>query len=557
MAAHAPDAAVEADHSGPGVDTYPAVFQATAARVPDRIALRTAHDQIQLTWAQYARAVERAAEALAGLGVQRGDRVALLSRNRPELAIADVAAMHLGAATVAVYVASPHGTIEYVLRDCSPRALIVEQALLARLERVSHAVPNLVSLETLHALPGPPRFSFEHAWRSVSEEDTVAILYTSGTTGRLKGVVWRHREAITTFRRFDLLQPEPDGICDVSIGPFAHLAERGTGHWRSLLRGSTRTFCPDPAELGATLLDARPTYLFGPPRLWQNLKTKLDSTLGDSERAALRRGIARVRAGHTPPMAEEDEQALAVLRTRVGLDRLSRGLTAAAPCPRAVLEYFHALGVGFGEFYGMTETGAATMTRPGSADLGTVGVPIPGHEIRLAADGEVLVSTDSAAVGYRNLPEETAATFAADGWIHTGDVGTLDTNGLLRVIDRKKELLIPDHGHNIAPAQIESELKYACPSIGHVCVVGDRRPHLAALIVLEPPELGNEEHARSLVGQAISQINASLDPRERIESHAILPEPWLPGDELTETLKLRRRHILDKHSDTIDQLYDA
>ena len=175
----------------------------------------------------------------------------------------------------------------------------------------------------------------------------------------------------------------------------------------------------------------------------------------------------------------------------------------------------------------------------------------------MATDGEILVHTDSAAAGYRNLADESAATFAADGWIRTGDIGTLDPDGRLQIIDRKKELLIPDHGHNVAPAQIESELKCACPAIGHVCVVGDRRPHLGALIVLEPPELGNNEHVRSLVGRAISQINASLDPRERIQSHAILSEPWLPGDELTETLKLRRRRILDKHSETIDQLYDA
>jgi long-chain acyl-CoA synthetase len=230
-------------------------------------------------------------------------------------------------------------------------------------------------------------------------------------------------------------------------------------------------------------------------------------------------------------------------------------VTAAAPCPRAVLEYYHGLGVGFNEFYGMTETGAATMTRPGIADLGTVGVPVPGYEIRLASDGEVLVRTDSAAIGYRNQPDETAATFAADGWIHTGDIATLDDNGRLQIIDRKKELLIPDHGHNIAPGQIESELKGACPWIGHVCVVGDRRPHLAALIVLEPAGLA-DDHAQAKVAQAIAQVNATRDPRERIESHAILPDPWLPGDELTETLKLRRHRIIDKHSDTIARLYD-
>lgn len=555
MAAHGAPAVVEGDHPRAGAETYAAVFQATAARVPDRVALRTAGDQVRLTWAQYARAVERAAGALAGLGVKHGDRVALLSRNRPELAIADLAAMHLGAATIALYVSSPPRTIEHVLRDCAPHTLVVEQALSATLDKAAHQAPHVVSLETLDELPAPPGFSFEQAWCSVSELDEVAVLYTSGTTGRLKGVSWRHREAVAMIRRFDLLQPEPDVICDVSVGPFAHLTERGAGHWRSLLRGSTRTFCLDPTELGATLLDARPTYLFGPPRLWQNLKAKLERTLSEPERAALDHGIARVRGGHTPRLAEEDEQALATLRTRVGLDRLSRGLTAAAPCPRSVLEYFHGLGVGFGEFYGMTETGAATMTRAGIGDLGTVGVPVPGYQLRLAADGEILVHTDSAADGYHNLPAESTATFAPDGWIRTGDIGTLDDRGRLRIIDRKKELVIPDHGHNVAPSQIESELKCACPAIAHACVIGDGRPHLAALIVTEPPELGNDEHARSLIAQAISQLNTGLDPRERIESHAILTEPWLPGDELTETLKLRRQRIHQKHAKTIDQLY--
>jgi long-chain acyl-CoA synthetase len=384
MTARAVHVAAQTGGAGGGAETYPAIFQATARRVPDRAALRTPRDRVRITWAEYACMVERAAGALAGLGVERGDRVALLSRNRPELAIADVAVMHLGAATVALYVASPPTTIEHVLRDCAPRALIVEHGLLARLDRVAHDVPHVVSLESLDALPAPPRFSFEQAWRSVSAEDLVAVLYTSGTTGLLKGVEWRHREAVATFRRFDVLQPEPDGIRDVSVGPFAHLAERGAGHWRSLLRGSTRTFCADPADLGPTLLDARPSYLFGPPRLWQNLKAKLDSTLDEAEGGALDRGVARVRAGDTGALSEDDEQALATLRARVGLDRLNRGLTAAAPCPRAVLEYCHGLGVGFNEFYGMTETGAATMTRPGIADLGTVGVPIPGYEIRLA-----------------------------------------------------------------------------------------------------------------------------------------------------------------------------
>ncbi len=555
MTVHAVHAAGRKPRARRGLETLPAVFQATAQRVPDRTALRTPGDKVHLTWAQYAVAVERAAEALAGLGVERGDVVAFLSRNRPELAIADLAALHLGAATVAFYVASPPATIEYVLRDCAPRVLLVEEELFPRLGASAHNVSHVQSLESLGTLPPPRRFSFQEVWRSVSPDDVAAILYTSGTTGLPKGAEWRHRQAVAAFRSFDVLQPEPDGIRDISVGPFAHASERAGGHWRSLLRGSTRTFCNDPTRLGPTLLEVRPTYLFGPPRLWQILKTTLDSTLNQAEREALDRGLARIRARDTAPPSKNDEQLLTTARARLGLDRINRALTAAAPCPQTVTEYYHSLSMGLNAFYGLTEAGAVTMTRPGTCDLGTVGVLIPGYEIRIASDREILVRGDSAPTAYHNQATETAATFAADGWIHTGDIGTLDAAARLSIIDRKKDLVIPDHGHNIAPSQIESELKSACPTIGHVCVVGDGRPHLAALIVLDPPELAGDTTARRTVAEAVTQLNAASDPREQIESHAILPDPWLPGDELTETLKLRRRRILDKHADTIDLLY--
>lgn len=555
MESRSAGAAVEPQLAAPVAETYAAAFQATAARVPDRPALRTVRDETRLSWAEYASAVQRAAGALDGIGVRRGDRVALLSRTRPDLAITDVAALHLGACTVALYVASTPRALEFVLRDCRPRVLIVEQALCPRLAGVRHEVPHVVTLQALASLAPSPDFDFEHAWRSVQGEDDVAILYTSGTTGQLKGVRWRHREAITAMRRFDLLQPEPDGIRDISAGPFAHLTERGAGHWRSLLRGSTRTFCPDPAQLGATLVEARPTYLFGPPRLWQSLREHLNRTLDPAERAALNHALVRVREGQHGEPAADDASALAPLLGRIGLDRVTRALTAAAPCPQGIFEYFTAIGLPIGEFYGMTETSAATMTRPGTSDSGTVGVPIPGYEIRLADDGEVLIRSDSTAVAYHNLPAETATTFAENGWIHTGDIGTLGPHGHLRIIDRKKEILIPDHGHNVAPAPIESELRSACPAIAHTCLIGDRRPHLAALIVLDPPELAHDPRVRAQVQDAIAQVNATRDPRERIKTHAILAEPWTPGDELTETLKLRRRHIHDKHADTINQLY--
>ena len=606
--------------------TVVAAFQASAERVPERVALRTPGGRVSLTWAQYAQAVERAAGALAGLGVRHGDRVALLSRNTPQLAILEVAALHLGAATVVLYVASPAATIEHILQDSDPRALIVERDMVTRLDDVRHGVPHVITLDggapALEDLPTPPPdFSFQRSWQAVQPDDLLAIGYTSGTTGLPKGVEWEHAPLLRSLDRFDLVHPEPDGCRDLCFGPFAHMGERAVGHWRSLMRGSTRTICADPSELPAALLDARPTFLWGSPRVWQALKSALESTLAEHERDVLDRATARLRrlqgdqapgdrvqgdqapgdrtpgdraqgdhapgdrtpgdgaqGDHAPgdrtpgdgaqgdrapaplgeeprPLSEADRTTLADLRARVGLDQVGRALVGAAPCPLAIQEHYHALEVPFGEFYGMSELGVPTMSALGTSDLGTVGRPAPGYEVMLDRDGEVLVRTDSRARGYRNRPAETAETFGRDGLIHSGDIGALDEQGRLRIIDRKKEILIDEHGHNTAPAPIESALKSACPPIAHACLVGEGRPYLTALILLEPVELASDPHALAQVADAIERLNASSDPRERIQRHTILTAPWLPGEELTETLKLRRGRIAQKHAGAIEAMY--
>jgi long-subunit acyl-CoA synthetase (AMP-forming) len=240
----------------------------------------------------------------------------------------------------------------------------------------------------------------------------------------------------------------------------------------------------------------------------------------------------------------------------VGLDRVGRALTAAAPCPLAIQAHYHALGIPFAEFYAMSELGVPTSGALGLSDLGTVGRAISGYEVALDHDGEVLVRTDSRARGYRNRPADTAETFGRDGFLRTGDIGALDERGRLRIIDRKKEFLIDEHGHNTAPAPIESALKSDCSLIGHVCLVGEGRPHLAALILLEPPKLASDPGAVTQVRQAIERLNAASDPRERIQRHTILTAPWLPGEELTETLKLRRTRIAEKHAVSIQRMYE-
>ncbi len=521
---------------------------------------------MQLTWADYAAAVERVAGSLAALGVGRGERVAFFSRNRPELAVAEVAALHLGAGCAALYTTSPPATIEHVLRDSEPRVLLVESDLWARLDDVEHSVEHVLALDTgqadypqLESVASLGGFSFQAAWRAVQPGDLAALIYTSGTTGLPKAVEWTNRSATACIHSFDAMLVETDEIHDIAYGPFPALAERFGSHWYSLMRGSTRTICADPTQLGSALLDARPTRLGGSTAVWQRLKRALEVTLSSEERAVLEGAVERVRAtarGEASASLDEAQEAtLAALRARVGLDRINGAFSTAAPCPDAVHEHYHALGVPFQELFAMTETGVSAVQRSGLVDFGTLGGPAPDYELRIARDGEVLVRSPHAPCGYRNRPRESAETYGPEGWIHTGDIGELDTEGRLRLVGRKKEMIIPEHGHNVAPVQIESALKDACPQVAHVCVVGDGRPHLAALVVIDLTERSRESETRATVATAIAEVNAKFESRERIEAHAIIFDAWLPGAELTDTLKMRRPQIAERYASTIERLY--
>jgi long-subunit acyl-CoA synthetase (AMP-forming) len=381
-----------------------------------------------------------------------------------------------------------------------------------------------------------------------------------------------------------------EGGCVISWLPAAHIAERGANYYLPVVKGLEIQICPDPREIVQFLSRARPTWFFAVPRVWEKLKAGLEAMLAglpEEQREPVERGfdaalekVRREQRGEQVPeeiaaaAAGADEAMFAGLRRQLGLDRAVAVSVGAAPTPVEVLEFFHAIGIPVGELWGMSETcGVATCNPPERIKLGTVGPPVPGVELRLAGDGEVLVRGDANMPGYRNMPEKTAETIDAEGWLHSGDIGELDEDGYLRIVDRKKELIINAAGKNMSPAGIEAKLKAASPLIGQVAAVGDGRRYNVALIVLDPdfapvwaqgrgiedasPEsLARNDAVRAEIESAVEAANRRMARVEQIKKFRILPTEWAPGaDELTPTMKLKRKPIERKYEAEIEALY--
>ena len=584
--------------------TLAEAFQRTAAENAEKVALRTKDDAFSATWGEYAERVRRVAAGLAALGVGRGDTVGLMLTNRPEFHFADAGAMHLGATAFSVYNTSTAEQIAYLLEDAANRVLFTERALLetvteARagenaLEHVvvvdGEAGERTLTLADLEAR-GEEGFDFEAAWRAVEPEDLLTLIYTSGTTGPPKGVQLSHAAMMAAIRSFDqVVGLKPDGSV-ISWLPMAHIAERNVSHYLPMASGATVTCCPDPRQVVAYLTEVRPTWFFAVPRIWEKLMAAMEVGFAaeedEAKQAAIewalgvgRRRVAAEQAGEelSDELREEhakaDELVLSKLRERIGLDRAEAVNVGAAPSPPEVIEFFHAIGVSLAELWGMSETCAAGTCNPSErSKIGTVGPPAPGVELKLAEDGEILVRGPMTMVGYRNDPEKTRETIDGEGWLHTGDVGELDGDGYLRIVDRKKELIISSAGKNMSPANIEAKIKAACPLIGQVVAVGDDRPYIVALVVLDPDAapafaaeqgigdgsleaLAAEPAVLGEVAAGVERGNAGLARVEQVKKFKLLPAEWQPGGvELTPTMKLKRRPIEHRYQAEIEELY--
>jgi len=574
------------------------VFQKTAARCPDRIALRTLHGETTLTWGEYAARVEEVARGLMALGVGRGDTISIMLSNRAEFHVIDTAALHVGAASVSVYNTVPPEDIADLVRDAGATVMFTEAAFLPGVLEVKQGGsletvvvvdaehPDTMSLDALVAA-GSADSDFEGAWRAVEQSDAATLVFTSGTTGRPKGAELTHLAILGNVRALDKVMETIDGSRIISYLPMAHLAERQLSQYWAMAAGLEVTICPSPREIGDYVRAVRPHYLFTPPRMLDRFRAAALSFLRESPEqlqafeAALEASIAEVRREQAEKGPQRDAASIrklsptfeAVLE-HLGLDQVRIHLIGSAPIPAELVEFWIAVGLPLVEAWGITECGAfAGMGKPGTHRIGTTGQPFPGVEVRLLDDGEVLLRSPWMMKGYRNRPEATAEAIDSDGWLHTGDVGQFDDEGNLKLVDRKKELIINAAGKNMSPVHIESRLKASHPLIGEVVAIGDGRPYIVALVLLDAEaaaawaaehgmpnaslaDLAKNEQVLAAIGEGIEAGNARLAQVEQVKYFTVLPEQWVPGgEELTPTMKLKRKPIAEKYADQIEELY--
>jgi long-chain acyl-CoA synthetase len=573
-------------------------YAETVAQAPDVAAHQwlAGGEWRSLTYRQVYDQVRDAALGLAATGLRPGEFAAIWSRNRSEATIADYAVMHARGVPVFIYPTIAGEQAAELIDHCEATVVLVEREFLPVLNAIRAGLPRLRALVVLGdddegGAPPPDGAArvaengiltwrelldlgraeadrdpaaFERAWRQVTPDSLATLIYTSGTTGHSKGVMISHRNVRyaqeATLRVIPLAeQTADDGVARVvSYLPMAHVTGRTVDHWAPLAHSVTVAYCPDQLRLFEIAAQVHPTALVGIPRVWEKLYAALRGVLPD--------------VASTAVLALPDAVRQAV-RTRIGLDQCRLATSGAAPIDPEIVAFFQALGVPLTEGWGMSElSNAATLSAPAEARGGAVGTAFPGVEVRIADDGEVLVRGPLVMGGYYKDPELTMATIDADGWLATGDIGELDANGFLKIIDRKKELIITSGGKNVSPALVEYELQRH-PLIGQACAIGDRRNYVTALLVLDPEttpawaraqgipfdslaDLAAHPEVLAEVERGVEEANSHLSRPERVRRFTLLPAEWTAqSGELTPSMKRRRRVIIDRYAKEIEELY--
>ena len=593
-------------------DTLAAMFWSRVEKSAERPAQMLKQDGVwkTLTWREVGEAVREVALGLIALGRQKGDAVALLSASRAEWVQADFAIFSAGCITVPVYPTYPPDLIAYVVNDSASRTIIVEDP--AQLAKVLEARDKMPGLEHIVVMTGydatqPPKMV--HTWQmlrrlgreAVSTHDSTlkervaatkpgdlaSIVYTSGTTGPPKGVMQTHANHIAAQRNSESAAPCEEGWVHLLFLPLAHSFAR-LESFLGVYRGLCTAFAENLEKVGDNLREVRPHFICSVPRVFEKVYAKILAGVeaGSPVKQKIFHwaiGVGREVSRHQQrgqplPPGLKIKRALAhklvfsKLHAALG-GRLQWAISGGAPLSRDIAEFFHAAGILILEGYGLTETcPAGTFNRPTKFKFGSVGQPLDNVEIKIAADGEILIRGANVAKGYLKQPDATAEVFEPSGWFHSGDIGRIDEDGFVFITDRKKDLIVTAGGMNIAPQNIENMLK-ADPFISQAMVYGDRKPYPVALITINPEELTKFAREHGIVatdpgvivkhptvleriGRTVEEKNSQLQSYARIKKFTILPTDFTQeGGELTPTLKVKRKVVSNKYMTAIEELY--
>lgn len=559
---------------------------------------------VATTWKGYYEASRKAARALMHLGMAPGESVCILGFNSPEWVIANMGAILASGVPAGIYTTNSPAQCQYIAAHSESRVAFAENdAQVAKFLEIRAELPRLVAIVQMTGAPKAegvlswdgflaladktPEADLDARTAAQKDSDVCTLIYTSGTTGDPKAVMITQENAVWTAETLaDKLGFGPDDV-SLSYLPLSHIAEQMLTIHGPMAIGSTVHFAESLEALPDNLREVRPTYFLGVPRVWEKMMAKMMAAgaaapplrkklVAWAKKVGLEGGYAEQRGEPKPflyPLAQK--LVFSKVRERLGLDRARVCVTSAAPISLSTLEFFLSLGIPLLEVYGMSEcTGPATYSAPGAYRTGKAGVKVPGTELKIAEDGEICYRGKHVFKGYLKNEQATREAIDADGWLHSGDIGTLDKDGYVQITDRKKDLLITAGGENVAPQVIEGALK-AIPVVGQAVVLGDRRKFLTALLTLDPERVVTDAEqcgspARDVKAAStdpvfrkhleglVEGVNATLARVQTIKRFTILPaELTIEGGELTPTMKVKRKVVNEKYKAEIEALYEG
>jgi long-chain acyl-CoA synthetase len=597
-------------------DTLPRYFWRKVAERGDKVAMREKNLGIwnSITWRQYGENVKQAGLGLAALGVKRGEVVSIISEGNPQWLYADVGCQGIGAVTNGIYTTDSAKQVEYIVNDSRTVVYIAENdEQLDKVLEVRDRCSSLrkivvIDMEGLADFSDPMVISFDELLKIGREfektrpdfwdeqlrlgrpDDLAILIYTSGTTGAPKGAMISHRNLVFQMENAGRLLEQVDTDEQLSFLPLCHIAERGFSLLWPIRSGSTVNFAESPETVPQNLQEVQPTVFFAVPRLWEKFYSGVAIRMKDATgfgkfayKTALGIGykMAQCRLEDRRPSPGlrlafwlADHLVLKNIKRIIGIDRCKWLVTGAAPISPDLIKWYLALGKDMREVYGQTENvGLATSPQMDRVKLGSIGMAVPNTEVKISPEGEILLRGPHVFMGYLNNPSKTAETIV-DGWLHTGDVGTVDNEGWYRITDRMKDIIITAGGKNITPSEIENQLKFS-PYISDAVVIGDRRPYLTCLIMIDHDNvvkyaqdlnvpftnfasLCRAKEVQELIWAEIEKVNRNFARVETIKKFRLIDQQLsAEDDELTPTMKLKRKFVNEKYKPLIEEMYAA